>query len=688
MSSERILVTSALPYANGPIHFGHIAGAYLPADIFVRYKRMRGADIVYICGTDEHGVAITIGADQAGISPQEHTDKNFAVIKQLFDRMKIQFDHFSRTSRPPHYTLSQRFFTDLYENGHIEAKNIEQLFCDRCDRFLADRYVYGVCPKCGDENARGDECPSCGAWLDPQELDRPRCKICDEPPRVRSTRHWYLKLQDFQEKLEEWFSDHTDWKENVMTAVKGWLKEGLSERPITRDMSWGVPVPLKEAAGKVLYVWFDAPIGYISSTIEWAESRGEPDLWRRYWQDEQTKLYHFIGKDNIVFHCIVWPAMLMGQNEPYVLPTNVPANEFYNLEGRQFSKSDGWYIDIDNFFDKYPVDVIRYTIAANAPETKDSEFTWNDFQNRNNAELANTFGNFVNRTLTFVTKHYDGKVPSPSPLTERQQAALDKANQLVSRQAGEFDHFRVRQAVFTLMEVARLGNRFFDEEAPWKTVKQDVASCGTTLFVCCQLIRLLTVMCYPVMPDTADTLYHMLGYTGSVESAGWDDLANTQLVPGSAVTAGTVLFRKIEEKDIQAEKETMRKRLAAVQKKIDRQSEKTTREGIMETISVDDFKRTRLVAAKILAAEPVPGTDKLLKLQIDMGSEQRQIVSGIAHVYSAEELIGRMVIVVANLQPVTIRKTESNGMLLAACKDDQLRVVFLADDVQPGWEIG
>ena len=459
MTQEKILVTSALPYANGPIHLGHIAGAYLPADIFVRYKRMCSANIVYICGTDDHGVAITISAEKAGVTPSEHVAKYHAVITDIFDRMNIRFDNFSSTSRPHHYEISQAFFRRINQAGYIEPKSSRQFYCPTDRMFLADRYVTGDCPYCGFQGARGDECPSCGKWLDPLEIKAARCKVCSGEPEVRETTNWYLKLDKLEPDLKKWIAEKTHWKENVVNFVNGWFTEGLHERAITRDMSWGIPVPLEEAKGKVLYVWFDAPIGYISSTMEWAEAQGRPEAWRDYWCDPNTRLIHFIGKDNIPFHCIVFPAMIMAQNradeDVFILPENVPANEFYNLEGRQFSKSEGWYIDLEDFFTKYPVDVIRYTLCANMPEKRDSEFTWRDFQLRNNSDLADTFGNLANRVLTFARKNFDKRIPPRGLLDADGEALLKTIERLPAKVGENLERFEYRRAVFEVLEAYR-----------------------------------------------------------------------------------------------------------------------------------------------------------------------------------------------------------------------------------------
>ena len=487
MQKKTILVTSALPYANGPIHFGHIAGAYLPADVYVRYNRLKKHDVIYICGTDEYGVAISINAEKEGNSPREHVDHYHKVISRIFDQFNIQFDNFSRTTTQRHRELSQKFFTELYDNGHIEDKTEDQLYCASCDKFLADRYITGTCYECDHPGARGDECPSCGAWLEPLKIKSPKCQICQSTPVARSTRHWYLKLGDFKEKLHAWLDQHAFWKQNVIQVARQQIDQ-LESRPITRDMKWGIPVPLPEAEGKVLYVWFDAPIGYMDSTMEWAEKIGDPDRWKHYWQNPDCQIVNFIGKDNIPFHLLVWPSMLMGQTTPYTPAHNVPANEFYNLEGRQFSKSDGWTVDLEDFFEHYSDDQIRYAIAANAPENKDSDFNWRDFQKFNNADLANVLGNLVNRMMTFTKKNYDGCIPPEGKLSEKHKNLLQEIDKRKQELENLYETYQLRKAAYAIIDLARRGNKFFDEEEPWKRVKTDKSLCGSDLYVLFRLI--------------------------------------------------------------------------------------------------------------------------------------------------------------------------------------------------------
>jgi methionyl-tRNA synthetase len=669
MAEDKILVTSALPYANGPIHFGHIAGAYLPADIFVRYKKMTGADVIYICGSDDHGVAITISAEKAGVTPEEHVAKNHKIITDTFDRMNIRFDNFSGTGRKPHHEMSQTFFRRIHEQGYIDKRTTKQLFCTHDNMFLADRYVAGTCPYCGFEGARGDECPGCGKWLDPLEIKKPTCKVCGNPPEVRETTNWYLLLDKLEPKLKEWIGTKGHWKENVLNFVQGWFTEGLHERAITRDMSWGIPVPLEEAEGKVLYVWFDAPIGYVSSTVEWAEAQGEPEKWRDYWCNPSTRLIHFIGKDNIPFHCIVFPSMIMAQNEAnedkFVLPENVPANEFYNLEGRQFSKSEGWYVDLDDFFEKYKVDSIRYTLCANMPEKKDSEFTWKEFQTRNNSDLADTYGNLANRVLRFTGKNFDGQIPECGPLDAEDSALLVKIKAAPKLVGDNLETFEYRRAIYEVMELAREGNRFFDKREPWATVKSDKALCGTTLHLCFHLLKSLAVISCPFIPDSAQKLWELIGCEGKVEDVDWSTAPAVAPISGSRFPEPEILFTKLEDKQIDGEVEKLKK-WAEEAAASDAPREYAP---VKETIEFPDFTKIDLRVATIVEAEPIKKSKKLLKLQVDLGFEKRQVVAGISPYFKPEELLGKRVVVVANLKPAKLMGVESNGMVLAVIED-------------------
>ncbi|MDD2716539.1 MAG: methionine--tRNA ligase [Candidatus Wallbacteria bacterium] len=688
---ERILVTSALPYANGPIHLGHIAGAYLPADIYVRFKRLTGADIVYICGTDEHGIPITISAEREKVTPREYVDKYHKVIKGIFDQFNIEFDNFGRTSFPQHYDLSQQFFMNLLRKNMIRPRVSQQFYCAKCQRFLADRYVRGTCPKCKAENVRGDECTTCGSWLEVMEILEPRCGICNEKPEIRDTKHWYLQLQDFSGKLSTWIAGKKEWKENVTTFVRSMIKEGLKERAITRDINWGVPIPLDNTEGKVLYVWFDAPIGYISITRDWAQKIGKPDEWKKYWLDPSCRVIHFIGKDNIPFHCIVWPSLIMGQEEKYNLPFDVPANEFYNLEGHQFSKSEGWYIELDDFFQKYKADSIRYAIAANAPEAKDSEFTWKDFQLRNNSELANIYGNLANRTLTFVDKYHDGVIPIVENLTEPARKVLSEAQKIIDEIKNCYEKFEVRRACFFIMELARLGNKFYDTEAPWATRKSNLDKCSETMSVCCQLLTALAYASFPVIPESASRLWKMLGFKTEIKMIPWDKLSAVR-PSGNHTSSVEILFTRIEDDQIAEEVNKLHAGKKAEAPKPSKTPKSKPAEPKSEAlksdlISINDFRKIKLKVAKVLSAEPVAKSDRLLKLSIEVGSETRQLVAGIAKHYKPEEIVGKNIIIVANLEPAKIMGEISEGMLLAAKNGETLTFLTPSGEISSGSEI-
>jgi methionyl-tRNA synthetase len=551
--AEKILVTAALPYANGPLHLGHLAGAYMPAEIYVRYQRLKGSDVIFICGSDEHGVPITIRADREHVSPQEIVDRYHAMMKESFRRLGIQFDNYSRTSLPLHRKISQDIFLKLNEKGFVKEQEISQHYCGACRRFLPDRYIEGECPHCHQDGARGDQCESCGRWLEPELLISPKCKICGSTPEMRSTKHWYFRLSQFQKQLEEWQASKTNWKSNVREFCTGWFAEGLTDRPITRDIDWGIPVPLEGAAGKVLYVWFDAPIGYISSTVEWAQLQGKPDLWREYWCDPSTRLIHFIGKDNIVFHAIVWPAVLMAHGE-FILPDNIPANEFLNIEGQKLSTSRNWAIWVDEFLELFPPDPLRYYLAANAPENKDSDFIWKDFQARNNGELADILGNLVNRSLSFIEKHFQARVPEapevPSSADQEVLAAIESA---ATRIGNLLDDFQVRRAIAELMNLARTGNKYFNDSAPWTSLKQDPARCAATLNTTVQLVLALAVMMEPFMPFSAERLWQMLNAPGSHRDIRWQDICRLRLPANHPLGTRDILFPKIEDDVIDAQ---------------------------------------------------------------------------------------------------------------------------------------
>jgi methionyl-tRNA synthetase len=550
--AEKILVTAALPYANGPLHIGHLAGAYIPADIYVHYKRLKGTDVLFICGSDEHGVPITIRADKENVTPKDIVDRYHSMMKKSFERMGVAFDNYSRTSLPLHHKISQDFFLNLYQKGYVTEQSIRQYYCATCSRFLPDRYIEGECPHCHQQGARGDQCEACGRWLEPELLITPKCKVCGSAPELRTTKHWYFKLSQFQKRLQEWQEAKPDWKSNVREFCSGWFQEGLTDRPITRDIDWGIPVPLPDAQGKVLYVWFDAPIGYISSSVEWAQNQGQPERWRDYWMDEKTRLVHFIGKDNIVFHAIVWPATLMA-HEGFILPAQIPANEFLNIEGKKISTSRNWAVWVDDYLDVFPPDPLRYWMAANAPENKDADFTWKDFQSRNNSELADVLGNLINRCLSFVEKHFEARVPPAGNLSDPDRAILSAIADASSRIGSSLEAFQVRRAVGELMDLARAGNKYFNDEAPWSSIKTDRARCAATLNTTIQLQAALAILMEPFLPFSAEKLWRMLNATGSLRDQRWDGISQLRLPDSHPLGKREILFSKIEDPIIDAQ---------------------------------------------------------------------------------------------------------------------------------------
>jgi len=549
---EKILVTAALPYANGPLHIGHLAGAYIPADVYVRYQRLKGADVVFICGSDEHGVPITIRADREHATPQEIVDRYHSLMKESFRRMGVVFDNYSRTSLPLHHKISQEIFLSLNAKGWIREQEIRQYYCVSCRRFLPDRYIEGECPHCHRLGARGDQCEACGRWLEPEQLIAATCKICGSAPEFRLTKHWYFRLSEFQKQLEDWQASKLQWKNNVREFCAGWFQEGLTDRPITRDIDWGIPVPLPDAKGKVLYVWFDAPIGYISSSVEWAQNLGTPERWRDYWCSSDTRLIHFIGKDNIVFHAIVWPAVLMAHGE-FILPDHIPANEFLNIEGEKLSTSRNWAVWVDEYLEVFPPDPLRYYLEANAPENKDADFAWKDFQTRNNSELADVLGNLVNRSLSFVEKQFDAKVPPAGEPSEADRAILTAAAEATERIGKLLEEFQVRRAVGELMDLARAGNKYFNDAAPWATIKTDRARCAATLYTTLQLEAALAVLMDPFLPFSAEKLWRMLNAPGSHLDQRWYEVPKLRLQEGRPLGQREILFHKIEDDIIETQ---------------------------------------------------------------------------------------------------------------------------------------
>lgn len=674
---EKILITSALPYANGPLHFGHIAGAYLPGDCYARFERLKKNDVLYICGSDEYGIAITLSAEMAGRTPQEHVDLFHGVIRDFFKKLNFSFDHYSRTTWKGHNQTVQQYFLDLLANGYIEERMTEQLYSEADKKFLADRYVVGTCPRCGFDNARGDECQKCGASYEATDLKNPRSKLTGAPLVLKPTKHWFLMLDKFKDKLLKWLQTK-DWKANVVNYVKGYVEE-LRPRAITRDSTWGVPIPLPNTEGKVLYVWFDAPIGYISATKEWAQTIGKPDRWKDYWEDPKTKLVNFIGKDNILFHAVIFPAMTMGQNQPYKLVDELPANEFYNLEGRQFSKSDGWYIDLESFFQSYTPDQIRYAIAANAPETSDSEFSWKDFQLRCNAELLGKFGNLVNRVLVFAKNNCGGEVPTMGDLQEIDRQFLDNIKQLVDQTENSYASFKVRRASQLIMELSQVGNVYFDTKKPWQDAKKpDKAAMNTTIACCLECLKALALISYPIIPTTAQKVWHLLGYPDDLEQKGWESIVSLAVPVHQKLKDPQILFQKVEDAQIQQETEKLQK---MSQKHPDNNKPKPAQDlvPLKEFVDIDGFNTLDLRVGTILSAEPVPKSKKLLKLQVDLGFEKRTVVSGISLHYTPDELVGKKIILVANLKPATLMGIESQGMILAGKFGDDLEVITIQD---------
>ena len=671
--AKRTLITSALPYANGPIHLGHLAGAYLPADLYTRYLRLKGDDVIHICGSDEHGVPITIAAEKEGITPQEVVDKFHTQNKGIFERFGIDFDYYGRTSSETHRKTSQDFFTKLNDQGVFKKKTEEQLYDEKADMFLPDRYVKGTCPVCGYNEAYGDQCEKCGSSLSPTELIDPISAITGNKPITKETEHWYLPLGDFQEWLEGWIESRNNWKTNVTGQCKSWLNSGLGDRAVTRDLTWGVPVPLPEAEGKVLYVWFDAPIGYISATKEWAEQQGDPDLWKTYWQDDDTRLIHFIGKDNIVFHCIMFPSILR-QYGDYVLPENVPANEFLNLEGRKLSTSKGWAVWLDDYMDDFDPDLLRYVLGTTLPETKDSDFSWKDFQARVNSELADILGNFIHRTTSFTQRFFDGEVPVAENLSETDVSALASIEEQKRKIADAFDSFRFREAIAETMNLARKGNRYFTETEPWKTRKEDPQKCKNTLYVCSQICGALSLLFQPVMPKKMSLLRDQFGIPGNTS---WEQI-NDHLVPaGDLISEQDILFHKIEDEVVN---EQVQKLKDASQSSAD---EESPFPELKKEATFDDFMSLDLRAGKILKADKVKKSKKLIQIVVDLGFEKRTILSGIAEFFSPEEIIGKKVCVVANLAPKKMMGIESNGMILMG-EDSEGTLHFVETEAEPG----
>lgn len=673
---KRYTVTTALPYTNGPIHIGHLAGVYVPADIYVRYLRLTGNDVVFIGGSDEHGVPITIKAKNEGVSPQDVVDKYHAIIKKSFEDFGISYDNYSRTSAPIHHKTASDFFKTLYDKGKFIEETTEQLYDEEANQFLADRFVVGTCPKCGFEESYGDQCENCGTSHNATDLINPKSTLSGNTPVLKQTKHWFLPLDQYEDFIKEWILEghKKDWKPNVYGQVKSWVDDGLRPRAVTRDLDWGIPVPVAGAEGKVLYVWFDAPIGYISSTIEWAER--ERKDWKPYWKNEETKLVHFIGKDNIVFHCIIFPAMLKAEGS-YILPENVPANEFLNLEGNKLSTSKNWAVWLPDYLEDFPgqQDVLRYALTANAPETKDNDFTWKDFQARNNNELVAIFGNFINRVLVLTNKYYKGIVPEPTNFTNVDTETLTAMKAYPAVIASSIDRYRFREAAQELMNLARLGNKYLADEEPWKTIKTDEARTQTVMYVALQIASALATLCEPFLPFTSEKLKTMLYHSKLDLESTWNSIAtkDTLLPAGHQIGQSELLFSKIEDETIQIQLDKLqasKKANEAASKKVEPQK---------PTISFEDFTKLDIRVGTILEAEKMPKTKKLLKLKVDTGIDVRTIVSGIAESFSAEEVIGKRVTVLINLAPRPLRGVESEGMILMT-ETPEGKLVFVNPD--------
>ncbi|WP_396187835.1 methionine--tRNA ligase [Flavobacterium sp.] len=680
---KRYTITAALPYTNGPIHIGHLAGVYVPSDIYARYLRLQGKDVAFICGSDEHGVAISMKARKEGITPQEVIDKYDGIIRQSFKDFGISFDNYSRTSAKIHHDTASEFFKKLYDAGKFIEETTEQLYDEQANQFLADRFVTGTCPKCGNEEAYGDQCEKCGTSLNATDLINPKSTITGSKPVLKSTKHWFLPLNEYDAFLREWVLEghKNDWKPNVYGQVKSWVEGGLEPRAVTRDLDWGIDVPVAGAEGKKLYVWFDAPIGYISSTKEWAAREGKD--WEPYWKDADTKLVHFIGKDNIVFHCVIFPAMLKAEGS-YILPDNVPANEFLNLEGNKLSTSKNWAVWLHEYLQDFPEkqDALRYALTANAPETKDNDFTWKDFQARNNNELAAIFGNFINRVVVLTNKYYEGVVPNPNEFTEVDQQTLAELKAYPAVIASSIERYRFREALGELMNVARLGNKYLADEEPWKMIKENPERVKTQMYVALQIASVLAILAEPFLPFTSAKLTKIL----NIELNNWNlDFSQWNVTkPGHQIEQAEILFAQIEDTEIQKQLDKL---------EASKQANKIANmkaEPAKETITFEDFAKVDLRIGTIIEAEKMPKANKLLVLKVDTGIDVRTIVSGIAEHFTPEEVIGKKVTVLVNLAPRALRGVESEGMLLLT-NTPEGKLVFVnpdADGVSNGAIIG
>ncbi|MGM0945331.1 MAG: methionine--tRNA ligase [Bacteroidota bacterium] len=667
---NRYTVTSALPYANGPLHIGHLAGCYVPSDIYVRFLRSQEKDVLYVCGSDEHGVAITIKARKEGKTPQEVVDHYHQLMKESFEQFGISFDHYSRTSAPIHHETAQGFFTDLYQKGEFLEQSNEQYFDEEAGQFLADRYIEGTCPKCGFEHAYGDQCEKCGSSLSPSELIHPRSKLSGRTPILKETKHWFLDLARYQSFLKKWIlEDHAeDWKNNVLGQCRSWLEagDGLQARSMTRDLDWGIQVPLQDAEGKVLYVWFDAPIGYISSTKEWAQQNGKD--WEPYWKSEDTKLVHFIGKDNIVFHCIIFPAILKTHGG-YVLPDNVPANEFLNLEGDKISTSRNWAVWLHEYLEEFPgkQDVLRYVLTANAPETKDNDFSWKDFQSRNNSELVAIYGNFVNRAVVLTHKYYQGQIPPKGELTGYDEEVLKALAEFPAKVASSIERYRFREALGLMMDLARLGNKYLADTEPWKTIKTDEVRTATIMNIALNIAASLAIVSEPFLPFTSQKLFDLF----QMKDSKWQEAGQRDLLPeGKTIGQMGLLFEKIEDHVVDNQLEKLQN-----SKKMN-EAANVPVNPMKELITYDDFAKLDMRIVTILEAEKMPKSKKLLKLKVDAGVGQRTVLSGVSEHFEPEFLIGKQVVMLINLAPRKMMGIDSEGMILMAeDKDGKLKLL-------------
>jgi len=675
---KRHTITAALPYANGPVHIGHLAGVYVPADIYARYLRSKGEDVAFVCGSDEHGVAIELRARKEGKTPQQVVDFYHTLIKDSFEKFGISFDIYHRTSSKLHHETAADFFRKMEADGKFTVETSQQYYDEKEQQFLADRYIMGTCPNCGFEEAYGDQCEKCGSTLSPNELKNPKSMLSGETPVLKETKHWYLPLDQYEGWLREWLLEgHSDWKPNVYGQCKSWIDNGLRPRPMTRDLKWGIPVPVKGAEGKVLYVWFDAPIGYISATKQWATDTGKN--WEDYWKSPDTRLLHFIGKDNIVFHCIIFPTILKAEGS-YILPDNVPANEFLNLEGNKISTSRNWAVWLHEYLEDFPdkQDVLRYVLTANAPETKDNDFTWKDFQTRNNSELVGIFGNFVNRAVVLTQKYFEGKIPKRHSLEPIDEEVLKSVAEAPGKIASALDQFKFREALVQMMELARIGNKYLADTEPWKLIKTDKDRVETILNVALQICANLSIVSEPFLPSTATRLRNILNLQG----LSWDHAGGADLLPaGHTLNKAELLFEKIEDKEI----ETQINKLEDTKKMNEQASNAPEVPSFKEEVVFDDFLKMDLRVGEIKAAEKVEKSNKLLKFSVDMGRETRTILSGVAKYFSADEMVGKKVVVMANLAPRKIMGVESQGMILfAENPDGQLVAVSPGEDAVNG----